>query len=366
MKYILQVFTGSWHDRHTAPEGIVRKIGEISSRVPVDKVIIGWNTDPSVYRKIGAYLREAGIRMLLWLPVFSETDRIAGTDRALDIFGKPVPLPARPDAAGFVFQCPSSRRNLQAVKDVYEEYFSGCGFDGVFLDRIRSQSFLSGVSGVLSCGCERCREAFRKRGVDIDAVGRLYEQKKDAFFDMASCPADGRFMLREEAAQRFFDAKEEIVAEAVAELCGYFREKGLITGLDLFAPAVSRFVGQNYGLLTRHADFIKPMLYRKTDAPAGIGYEYALFVQHAPGARGRAAFTMDRAFLETQLEALRDVPCERYPGIEVCYDKDLVRTDAEYVTESLSAVRDMGLEGAALCWDVTEAPEENLEAVYRL
>ena len=43
-----------------------------------------------------------------------------------------------------------------------------------------------------------------------------------------------------------------------------------------------------------------------------------------------------------------------------------VPEDAEYVTESLSAVRDMGLEGAALCWDVTEAPEENLEAVYRL
>ena len=59
MKYILQVFTGSWHDGHTAPEGIVRKIAEISSRVPVDKVIIGWNTDPSVYREIGEYLRGA-------------------------------------------------------------------------------------------------------------------------------------------------------------------------------------------------------------------------------------------------------------------------------------------------------------------
>ena len=59
-------------------------------------------------------------------------------------------------------------------------------------------------------------------------------------------------------------------------------------------------------------------------------------------------------------------PVKVYPGIEVCYDKELVRTDAGYITESLSAVRDRGLEGAALCWNVTEAPEENLEAVYRL
>ena len=366
MKYILQVFTGSWHDGHAAPEGIVRKIGEISSRIPVDRVIIGWNTDPSVYREIGAYLCGAGIRMLLWLPVFSETDRIADTDGAADIFGKPVPRPDRPDAEGFVFRCPSSPMNLRAVKEIYETYFAGCGFDGVFLDRIRSQSFLSGVPGVLSCGCERCREAFRKRGVDIDAIAKLYGEKKDAFFDMASCPADGRFVLREETAQRFFDAKEEIIADAVAELSGYFREKGLIVGLDLFAPAVSRFVGQNYALLAAHADFIKPMLYRRTDAPAGIGYEYALFARYAPGARGRAAFSMDRAFLETQLEALRNVPCGRYPGIEVCYDAELVRTDAGYITESLSAVRDCGLEGAALCWDVTEAPEANLEAVYQL
>ena len=46
------------------------------------------------------------------------------------------------------------------VRDIYERYFSACGFDGVFLDKIRGQSFVSGVSGVLSCGCGRCGKAF--------------------------------------------------------------------------------------------------------------------------------------------------------------------------------------------------------------
>ncbi len=48
MKYILQVFTGSWRDGSAEAGEIVRKIGEISRRIRVDKVIIGWNTDPAI------------------------------------------------------------------------------------------------------------------------------------------------------------------------------------------------------------------------------------------------------------------------------------------------------------------------------
>ena len=364
MKYILQIFTGTWKAPHDAPEEIIRRISGIASRIPVEQVIIGWNTDPAVYSRVGTFLHEAGIRMLLWLPAFSEAGGIAEPDGAMDIFGKPVALPALQGEDGFVFHCPSSGRNIQLVKDLYERYFAGCGFDGIFLDRIRSQSFVSGVSGVLSCGCENCRKAFLKQGVDLDAVRRRYEEQGDAFFDLASCPADGRFVLRDELAQRFFDAKETIIADAAAEISGYFRNRGLTVGLDLFAPLVSRFVGQNYALLAGHVGFMKPMLYRRTEAPAGIGYEYALFEKHAPGARGRIRYPMDRAFLDSQLEALRDIPCEQYPGIEINYDPELVRTDAGYIRESLAAVREQGFERAVLCWNIMEAREDLLSAVY--
>ena len=91
------------------------------------------------------------------------------------------------------------------------------------------------------------------------------------------------------------------------------------------------------------------MLYRRTEAPAGIGYEHALFEKHAPLARRIAAPMMDRTFLDTQLEAVGQVSCERYPGIEVNYLADIARTDADYVRESLAAVKEFGFEGAALC-----------------
>lgn len=366
MRYTLQVFTGSWHDTHEQPEKILGRIEEISRRIPVERVIIGWNADTDFYRTLGEGLHQAGIRTLLWLPVFTEIREAAETDEALDLAGQRIVPHGKLAEEAFAFDCPSSRKNLQAVKALFEKYFSDCGFDGVFLDRIRTQSFAAGVSGVLSCGCARCREMFRKKGVDMETVLKRYQQQKDAFFDLADYPMDGRFTLKDPLAQRFFEAKEEIVAEAAAELCRYFKEKGLIVGLDLFAPFVSRFVGQDYQRITKYADFIKPMLYRRTEAPAGIGYEYALFEQYAPGAKGRIRLTAGRELLDSQLEAVRLASCDIYPGIEVNYHPELVRTDPDYITESLTAVREHRFAGAALCWNMLEVPDAHIEAVAAL
>ena len=366
MKYTLQIFTGPWRGANVRAEDVVRKIEEIASRIRVEQVIIGWNTDPAIYRKVGDFLHGLSIRMLLWLPVFSEVSEIAEPDAALDVFGNRIAVPIRQEGEDFQFGCPSSRRNLQIVKEIYETHFSGCGFDGVFLDKIRSQSFVAGVSGVLSCGCERCRRAFLKQGIALEEVGKLYRKKKDSFFDMDSFPMNGEFQLKDPFAQRFFEAKEAIIAGAVAELSKYFKDKGMTVGLDLFAPAVSRFVGQNYALITKYADFVKPMLYRMTEAPAGIGYEYALFKKHAPNAQAPVKLSMDRAFLDTQLEAVRRVPCAKYPGIEINYREDIARTNPGYIVESLAAVKAQGFDGAALCWNVTLAPEPHIAAIASL
>lgn len=363
MKYILQIYTGSGDISCYRAEEMIDRIRTIASRIRVDKVIIGWSREASVYRKLAAFLHEQGIQMLLWLPAFSESFENFRPDQATDVFGNPVGGPDSTEDQSFHFVCPSSGHNARIVTDTYEKHFSDCGFDGVFLDRIRSQSFETGISGVLSCACERCRKAFSDKGVDTDKVRNLYEEQGEAFFNMTSWPMNGEFVLEKLPAQCFFEAKGEIIAEAVTGLAGYFRSKGLIVGLDLFAPVISRFVGQNYSLIAKAADFVKPMLYRRTEAPAGIGYEYALFEKHAPEARGKLKPVMDLAFLQSQLQAVKDLPCEQYPGIEINYDKDLVKTDPEYIRESLTAISECGLDGAALCWDIMQAPEAHIEAV---
>lgn len=75
---------------------------------------------------------------------------------------------------------------------------------------------------------------------------------------------------------------------------------------------------------------------------------------------------MDRTSLDTQLEAIGQVSCEHYPGIETNYLADIARTDVGYIRESLTAVKEFGFEGAALCWNVMEAPDEHIEAIAGL
>ena len=133
--------------------------------------------------------------------------------------------------------------------------------------------------------------------------------------------------------------------------------------MDLFAPFMAPFVGQDYEILAQHADFIKPMLYRMTDAPAGMGFEYELLRQAVPGASGYPDFRMDVAFLDSQLQAMEPYPCAKYPGIEINYREGVAETSPEYVKESLEAVLRHGFAGAVLSWNIMEAPEAHIACV---
>ncbi len=105
------------------------------------------------------------------------------------------------------------------------------------------------------------------------------------------------------------------------------------------------------------------MMYRKTEAPAGIGYEYRLLKQSLPHTRNYPDIVTDETFLERQLEEFRDLPCEKYPGIEINYREDIARTDPAYIRASMKILEESGMDGAVLAWDVMLAPDEHIRAV---
>lgn len=361
--YIVQVSLGGWnHPDYTADE-IISRLDTVSRLIPVGKVIIGWSTDTSIYREVGEFLHSKGIEMLLWLPVFAETEEVCQSSPAVDLWGN---IPANYDLTegeGFRFNCPSDPRNAAEVVAIYDNYFSDCGFDGVFLDRIRTQSFVGGVGGVLGCGCPLCERAFAAEGVSFSEVRAARAAEGDAFFSVTSySPAEG-FKFESQTASDFFRAKGHIVSSAVGSIADSLRSRGLSVGMDLYAPFMSVFVGQDYSILAEHADFIKPMLYRKTTAPAGMGFEYQLMLDAIPGAKGYPAFEMSLEFLNSQLEAMEGYPCAKYPGIEINYRENVAHTSPEYVRESLDAIRLHGFEGSVLSWNIMEAPNAHLEVL---
>ena len=363
--YIVQVSLGGWHSPDYTAAQIISRIDSVSALIPVRKVIIGWSLDKDIYREVGEHLHAKGIRMLLWLPVFAETEEVCENVPAVDLWGI---IPANYDLAageGFRFNCPSDPRNRANVVAIYDDHFRDCGFDGVFLDRIRTQSFVSGVGGVLNCGCPACTDRFREEGVDLDAVRAAWAEKGDAFLSVTGYDTDNGFSFLEPLAADFFKAKVHIVSRAVASVADSLRSRGLEIGMDLYAPFMAPFVGQDYAILSQHADFIKPMLYRKTFAPAGMGFEYDLLRKALPQAEGYPEFSMDVAFLNLQLDAMAPYACGKYPGIEINYREGIVPTSPEYVTESLEAVMRHGFDGAVLSWNIMEAPDSHIACLGR-
>ena len=359
--FIVQVSLGGWHSPDYTAEQIIGRIDTVSHLIPVEKVIIGWSQNKEIYRQVGAYLHERGIRMLLWLPVFAETEEVCENSPAVDLWGK---VPANYDLAageGFRFNCPSDPQNAVNVVAIYDRLFSDCGFDGVFLDRIRTQSFVGGVSGVLGCGCPLCAKRFASEDVDIQSVKAEFEVKGDAFFSISDYTSADGFHFANPVAADFFKAKGRVVSTSVAAIADSLRSRGLDVGMDLYAPFMAAFVGQDYSILSDHADFIKPMLYRQTFAPAGMGFEYDLLRKAVPAATGYPDLKMDVDFLHSQLEAMEPYSCGKYPGIEINYREDIVPTSPAYISESLKAVLSHGFDGAVLSWNIMEAPLSHLE-----
>lgn len=363
MKYIIQLPTGSWSTMDYSSQDILLRLQMVVELVPVDKVILGWYPDPHMYQSIGAFLNSRGIDMVLWMPVFSEVGDFVPVDPARDLWGNAIDSGPAQQGETFNFCCPSSDTNIRAVLDIYRNHYSQCGFKGVFLDRIRTHSFGGGVSGVLSCGCDNCRRKFLDRGLSLDLVAEEYDRLGDDFFSISAySPAQG-YSFANKLASDFFKIKKHIVSGGISELCRCFKGMGLTVGLDLFAPLVSDFVGQDYHLLASHADFIKPMLYRRTFAPAGVGYEYDLLHQHAPSATGYPQMQMDRDFLLAQVESLRNLPCDKFPGVEINYNQQLVPTDPEYIRSSIQTIIQGGADGVTLSWNIMEAPREHILAL---
>ena len=361
--FAVQVSLGGWSTPNYQPQEIIDRLKEVNAIIPLKKVIIGWSTDTSIYKEVGEYLHSKNIQMLLWLPVFAETEEVCESTKAVDLWGN---LPANYDLTageGFSFNCPTDPQNAANVINIYDKFFAGCGFDGVFLDRIRTQSFVGGAGGPLSCGCPECVKHFKDEGIDIEQVKQAIESKGDSFFSVTSYTPKEGFSFQDPLAAKYLQAKGHIVSGAVAAIADSLRARGLQVGMDLYAPFMAPLVGQDYTILSKHADFIKPMLYRMTFAPAGMGFEYELLKKALPGATGYPEFQMDEAFLDSQLGAMEGAACAKFPGIEINYIQDIAPTSPEYVSESLKAVMRHGFDGAVLSWNIMEAPDSHLKAL---
>lgn len=370
MKYLVQAFTGGFRDRRVTAERLLERICYADDLLDTEGVVLGWGFDRSLYQPALEELHRRGKRGYLWLPVFSEVSSVAKSVAAVDYNGNPHAAAEVIPGEDFTFVCPSHPVNIENVKKIYREGFAGLEFDGVFLDKIRFSSFGNGFSPAMGCFCDRCCQRYRKAGIEVSELKERMA-RKDKSFLLPYKIENGRYFFADILINKFYKERAKMITDAVKELADFFHGLGLQVGLDVYAPLFSYFVGQDIEELSRSADFIKPMIYRVTDAPAGIPYEAGCMERELRRNGCESAGVLEKLWntedlcssesLRHQLRVLSGVHCPVYTGFEINAKPGICHTNPNYIQQTVEVLKAEGAEQAVLSWDILSDTRDHLE-----
>lgn len=385
-KVIVQIFTGGYKKSTTSFSKIKNVMDELYKTSHIDAVILGWCTDKNLYKNITEYLKTQGTYAYLWLPVFSETGLLKEVAPVVDSKKRQIQHFALKETENFEFYCPSHQLNSKAVKQIYEENFQDINFDGIFLDKIRYPSFSNGKDSIFTCFCEKCEQKMIRTDIDIKALKQKIKAIDDGVYGDNPLGIDDynklNYILSDDTLEKFFLFKQNNINEAVEDLYNYFSSLGLKVGLDLLSPFVGYFSGQSAEDLVKYCDFIKPMFYRATFAPAGMPFELGKyeegFLKDSNQDRLKEVlnlkdYTQDLFpldFMARELDDLADLkkkhPYGLFPGIEVNRIPGVADISPDYIKETINEINKHDVDGIVMSWDMLSAPGENLKTTLEV
>jgi len=354
---------------------LIRRTADLQAKLKAEAFICGLDAPVDVYRRIREIAEPNGTKMYLWLPLFSEMDAITDFDPLIDHHGHP--FIAERKTNGFRFRCPSSEKNINVMLETYDRLLDRDLFDGAFLDRIRFPSFQYGLNGIFSCFCSSCVAHYRALGLDPDQLRAAcmhaeadVQARRDNPLGMSSF--DGtRWKFENKVLESFFNARCHIIEKALKRVCAHLRERGFSVGLDLFSPSLSYFAGQDFLELSKLADFTKPMLYLRTDAPAGLPYELRV-MDEALGDRNPMmrllqtdtfkALAASESRRMSMIKAASGFSADIFCGVEYCSVQGITYVSPETLRSDIRLLREADAEGIAGCWNLLYATPENISA----
>jgi len=377
---VLQIFSGDFIGKAATFDEIRQKLEPIVSQIKVSKVIMGMSTDKELYSRMLDYLVKNGIEFYIWLPVFAELDELKKGYPLIDYHGKDKGDYNLSEREDFTFYCPNHPQNVINVLQLFEEHYASIGFTGVFLDKIRYSSFANGLNGVLTCFCPFCQIKYKSDQFDpqnLEQAIKILPQKSAPFGAIAY--KQGRYTFDDERWNEFFRLKSEYITDVIKRICYYFTERHYKIGLDVFAPFASHFVGQDIPELSTVADFVKPMMYRMTNAPAGLPFELEAIIQEATTNEAqKSAFykilgfnpekhPFDIDFTVKDLDDLvKQSKAPVYPGVEINRADKIAEVYPDYIEETINAYAQSDVKGFVMSWNLLNAPQENINRMIKL
>ena len=361
MRYILQLSTGSFGRPACNADEAVKTLEYCMQILDVEKVIFGWAADVALNQEISRMLDGYPVEKYLWLPVFAEIQDREGVRQNKSIMDQKMQRINTCKGDAFDFVCQSSRENMAYAVEVFDRLTAGCHMDGVFLDRIRYASAAGGIGALYGCWCPHCQDIYEKNGVDTERIrGMAKEGKAEQF--KPSARRQNIYQYEDREIDRLMKIKRQIITSQVGELCSRFHSRGLKVGADTFAPSIADFVGQDIDALAEKVDFVKPMVYIRTDAPAGIPFELRAL---GKGIKKRldelwGGDTGDMEVLTRQMQELESRGRNIAPGIDANRIEGICDADTAYVKEFLRKLATAGIDRVVLSWDIMQISKETI------
>lgn len=236
--------------------------------------------------------------------------------------------------------------NAPDVADYWQKTFSRIkqmyGYDTFLIDRIRFPDWAGkevNPAGLFTCFCPHCLQAMNAQNIDADAV-------KTELDKVSAALASGDFdyavdaFSDNELITRWIAFRQNSVTHLVERVLKSAKETvgGVELWLDLWPPAYSWILGQDYHALTRHSSTLKHFPYHKLGGGADVQGLVNYFAQDEA--------TQERAF--NAFKKLFELPYElsyaafKQSGFPISFVKeqnDLVRQLSQNGTFIFSGIQ---------------------------
>lgn len=384
-------------------DNLKKKLAIAKEALNLDALMIWSDINKKDLDLVRRICRDFKIKTYLWYPILADIpDFKIEQEQSVETFGglRGYGKNGCWDKLGegeedFLFLCSSDEEHIRRIFDQYQNKIKENGFDGVFLDRIRFPSPSNGFELLFSCFCKSCLNKFYNNyGEDLKGYRNQAKTvfKKFKTIDinyLQTCQSFFDIIIRD-SLKKFYDFRKQNIYQVLKMFADKAKQMGKLVGVDLFAPSLAPLVSQDYQLLAKTCDWIKPMIYCHTSSPAGLPLELYCFI--------RAILDINPALDEGQLirEISRiigvDLPsqinellkigisehiiCSEmqkikefnlpeeidiYIGIEAVQIPEVCNIDRSILKKYLKSVIKADSKGIILSWDLLKIPDENLK-----
>ena len=388
-------------------EKIRKIISDAKSIVDLNGLVIMGINDSKNYEIAGEICDHLGIESYLYHPVLADIPGYSATqeDKVVNYVGQRgygdvshwkrwLDLISTAQDEQFEFLCPNNEEAVGQFLDIYKKRVNACDFDGIFFDRLRFPSASMGFGMLFSCFCNACQEKFSKEYGEnlldyrILAESHIEQLKKatPSFFKNAQSLQD---LVFPKEMGKFLQFRNQSIYRIVEKFTNYAKKHEKKVGLDLYSYSLSSNVAQDYELLSKTCDWIKPMMYCHARVPSGFSLELFCLLKSltdlSPNLKEKDILYLFKDILKIDLPDKGDQLIERgvsedmilqemekinhlnlaksvdvYAGVEVMKMGDLCMITEDILKNYLQNIINSQAKGIIMSWNILEMPFENL------